>query len=43
MKNRAFLSEIQVNYVEYIIVKRDTENLGVSRKGVIQVISEIRK
>ena len=27
MKNREFLPEKQVNYVEDIIVKRDTENL----------------
>ena len=32
MKNRAFLSEKQVNYVEDIIVKRDTANLGMSSK-----------
>ena len=38
-KKRAFLSEIQVNYVEDIIIKRDTANLGMSRKEVIQVIS----
>ena len=31
-KSRALLSGNQLNYVEYIIVKRDTENLGVSRK-----------
>ena len=41
MKNRALLSENQVKYVEDIIFKRDTENLGVSRKEVIQVISYI--
>ena len=38
MKNRAFISEDQVKYVEDIIVKRDTENLGMSRKEMIQVI-----
>ena len=31
----------QVNYVEDIIVTRDTANLGMSRKEVIQVISDI--
>ena len=41
MKNREFLSENQVKYVEDIIVKRDTANLGMSRKEVIQVISEL--
>ena len=28
----SFISERQVNYVEDIIVKRDTENLGMPRK-----------
>ena len=41
MKNRALLSEKRVNYVVDIIVKRDTSNLGMSRKYVMQVISEI--
>ena len=41
MKNRALLLENQVNYVEDIIVKRDTENLGMSKKEVMQVISEL--
>ena len=41
MKKRKFLPERQVNYVEDIIVKRDTENLRMSRKEVIQVISEL--
>ena len=41
MKNRALLSENQLNYVEDIIVKIDTENPGMSRKEVIQVISEL--
>ena len=40
-KNRALLSNLQVKYVEDIIIKRDTANLGMSRKEVIQVISEI--
>ena len=41
MKKRALLSENQVNYVEDIIVKRDTANLGISRKELIQVISNL--
>ena len=40
-KKRALLSNSQVNYVEDIIIKRDTENFGMSRKEVIQVISDI--
>ena len=41
MKKRKFLPERQVNYVEDIIVKKDTANLGMSRKEVIQFISEL--
>ena len=41
MKKRVLLSESQIKYVEDIIVKRDTENLGISRKEMIQVISEL--
>ena len=41
VKKRALLSEIQIKYVEDIIIKRDTEKLGVSRKEVIQVISAL--
>ena len=41
MNKRALLSENQLNYVEDIIVKKDTANLGMSRKEVIQVISEL--
>ena len=40
-KKRALLSNSQVKYVEDIIIKRDTENLGMQRKEVIQVISEL--
>ena len=40
-KKRALLSNFQVKYVEDIIIKRDTANLGISRKEVIQVISEL--
>ena len=39
--NRALLSNWQVKCVEDIIIKRDTANLGMSRKEVIQVISEL--
>ena len=38
MKNSTLLSENQVKYVEGIIVKIDTANLGVSSKEVIPVI-----
>ena len=41
MKSRSLPPEIQVKYVKDIIIKRDTENLGMSRKEVIQVISEL--
>ena len=40
-KKRSLLSNSQVKYVEDIILKRYTENLGISRKEVIQVISEL--
>ena len=33
--------ESQVKNVEDIVVKRDTENLGILRKEVIEVISEL--
>ena len=33
--NSSLLSEIQVKYVEDIIVKRDTAKLGMSRKKLI--------
>ena len=35
VNKRSLLSEIQVKYVEDIIIKRDTANLGMSRKEVI--------
>ena len=38
--NRALISEMQVNYMEDIIVKRDTEKLEMSRNKAIQVISD---
>ena len=41
MRRRKFLSDKQVNYVQYIIVLRDTENLGMVRKDVIKVVSYI--
>ena len=40
-KKRALISNSQVKYVEDIIIKRDTVNLGMSRKELIQVISEL--
>ena len=40
-KNRVLISENQVKYVDDTIVKRDTANLGMSTKEVIQVISEL--
>ena len=40
-KKRALLSHSPVKYVEVIIIKRDTANQGMSRKEVIQVISEL--
>ena len=40
-RNQALLSHRQVKYVEDIIVTRDTANLGMSRKEVIQIISDI--
>ena len=41
VKKRSLLSEIQVKYVEDIIIKRYTANLGMSRKEVIKIISEL--
>ena len=41
MENMVLLPENQVKYVEDNIVKRDTANIGMSRKEVIQVISEL--
>ena len=41
VKKRLLLSKIQVNYVDDIIIKRKTANLGMSRKEVMQVISEL--
>ena len=41
LRYRTLLLERQVNYVEDVAVTRDTENLGVSRKEFIQVISYI--
>ena len=38
MKKRALLPENQVKYVEDIIFIRDTANLGMSSREVIQVI-----
>ena len=41
MKKMALLPENQVNYVESIVVKRDTADIGMSRKEVIQFVSEL--
>ena len=41
MKKRSFLSERDVNYVGGFIVKRDTSNIGMSRKELIKVTSEL--
>ena len=41
INNRALLSENRLNYVEDIIVKRETSNPCMSRKEVIQVLSEL--
>ena len=38
---RAFISQSQVKYVEDIIFTGDTANLGMSRREVIQKISDI--
>ena len=40
-RNWALLSQRQVKYVEYVIVTRYMSNLGVSRREVIQKISDI--
>ena len=40
-RKQALLSKIQVKYVEEIIVTRDTEHLGISRREVIQTISDM--
>ena len=41
VKKISFLSEKQVKYVEDVIIRRDTANLGILRKELIQVISEL--
>ena len=41
LRHWVLLLERQVNYVEDVVVTRDTANLGMSRKELIQVISEI--
>ena len=40
-KKWLLLFQRQVNYVEEIIVTRDTEHLGISRREVIQTISDM--
>ena len=39
VSKRAFLLQIKLKYVEDIIVTRDTANIGMSRKEVVQAIS----
>ena len=39
MIKRVLILQSQVNFVEDIIVTRDTVNIGMSKKEVIQVIS----
>ena len=41
MENMVLLPENQVKYMEDNIVRRDTANIGMSRKEVIQLISEL--
>ena len=41
--NQALISQRKVKYVEDITFTRYTENLGVSRRDVIQTISDIGK
>ena len=41
LRNQELLSQRQVKYVEDIIVTRDMANLGISRRKVIQMISDI--
>ena len=41
LTKQTLLSEMQVNYVEDIFFTRDTENLGMLRKDMIHVISDI--
>ena len=38
---QALMFQNQLKYIEYIILTRDTANLGMSRREVIQKISEI--
>ena len=40
-RNQALLSQRQVTYVGDIFFTRDTENLGISMREVIQMISDI--
>ena len=41
MNNKTFLSDNKVKYAEDIVVKINTANLGMSRKEVKQVISDL--
>ena len=41
LRKQALLSQSQLEYVEDIIVTRETVNLGVSRREAIQTLSDI--
>ena len=43
LRYQVLLSEIQVQYAEYIVVKRDTDKLKMLRKEEMQVIADIGK
>ena len=41
LRKRTLLLDVQLKYVQYIMVSRDTANTRMGRKDVIQVISGI--
>ena len=41
LRKSVLLSQRQVKYVEDIVFTKDTENVGMARNYVIQVISDI--
>ena len=41
LRKQVFISQSQVKYVEDITVTKETENIGMSSKEVIHMISEI--
>ena len=43
LREQELLSQSQLEYVEDIIVTRETVNLGVSRREAIQTLSDIRQ